>query len=393
MVVFATLLLLTQTVSPDVVVSAPAIRAEQQRCQRGGCTPADDAQLSIALADAEFRDGAYGKALRTLTAAVSRNRRHAATDPKPVAMIYQALATVALHEGHEDIYRQAVRGRVRVLKDNLPPSDPAVISAGHAFGDMYLKLGNPRAAETAFNEAEKRAKAAGSERSAMGMALRRAWIATVTGNRGDARRILAEVAARPIARDPAMATVLRVMQVRIAVHGGDEAQIASALRGLSIRQGEQPILLWGPAFPVDSTAAANADARKFSVPEPFRPSVSNAQNLQWADVGFWIRPDGKTAEAEILRSSPYLPWGNAALKQIAGRRYVPTTHVGNAPVDAEEGVYRVERITRRLKYLTAIESRIPIRVATGEFETLNLVEPGGAPAKITPASRPPPALP
>lgn len=69
-----------------------------------------------------------------------------------------------------------------------------------------------------------------------------------------------------------------------------------------------PDLIWEPPYPADPVAAANAEARKFSALEAVRAGPGELDSEQWVDVAFWIRPDGCTADGEILRSSRANPW-------------------------------------------------------------------------------------
>jgi hypothetical protein len=68
------LLMLLQLLSPDIIVSGKRVAEEYATCHRGSCTPLRDAQVSIAFAELQFREGRYLDAKHTLSAAVARNR-------------------------------------------------------------------------------------------------------------------------------------------------------------------------------------------------------------------------------------------------------------------------------------------------------------------------------
>ncbi|MDV3481927.1 hypothetical protein [Sphingobium yanoikuyae] len=93
------LLLLVQAASPDIVVTGQRLVEEQAKCVRGECTPLRDAQATIALAEQQFRDGEYVHAKGLRAGAISRNKGRGAEAPRAVAAIYEAMATVSLHEG------------------------------------------------------------------------------------------------------------------------------------------------------------------------------------------------------------------------------------------------------------------------------------------------------
>jgi len=318
------LLLLLQPQSADLVVTGKRLVEAQAACVRGGCTALRDAQASIALAESQFRDGAYLAAKRTLAAAAARNAAHAATEPRPVAAIYEAYATVALHDGDERVYKRAVADQVRTLRDNLPADDPAVSAAAVALGDMWIKLRNYRQAEIEFRSIEKEALGAGLARGAMLAGMKRAWLASAVGEQARAMRLMDGLGSRPIASDPAFRTALRVLRVRISAREADDVEMAKLAGELGQGQGSGPVLIWAPPLDPDPTAAANYAARKFGDPDIFTFGPSDADTVQWIDVGFWIRPDGHTAEVEILRHSRSHPWAASVLNQIVARRYSVT---------------------------------------------------------------------
>lgn len=368
------LALLLQTASPEIVVTGKRLAEAEAACRRGECTPLRDAQASIAFAEAQFRNGRYLDARKTLHAAVERNRDRAAEAPKPVAAIYEAYATVALHEGDQRIYKRAVAGRVRTLRDHLPAGDPAVVAAAPALGDMWLSLGDGRQADATYRAAEQDAQRAGQARAAFLIAIKRIALASATGRAALANRILDDVEARPVAQDPALQSVLRIVRFRIAARDADDAEMIRLVAAIGRSQADMPTLIWSPPYPVSAAAAANTVSRRFTAVDPIQARSGDLDGVQWVDVGFWVRPDGRTAEAEVLRSSKSAPWSGAILAQVDGRRYTARATDTDGAGLGIGGVYRVERITRRSTYQTPIGSNIRRRVAADGFETLDLTE-------------------
>ncbi|MDF2603622.1 hypothetical protein [Sphingomonas sp.] len=375
-----TLLLLLQAASGDIVITGKRLEEAHSACVRGGCTPLRDAQASIALAESRFHAGGYLEAKRLLAAAIARNKNNAASDPKPVAAIYEAYATVALHEGNQEDYKSAVGRQVRTLRDNLPADDHAVVTATTALGDMWLKLGDARQADLVYHATEQDALRDGREVPAMLAGMKRAWLAFAQGRKAEARRKLEELGARPVAQRSGYRTALQVLQLRIAAKDANDAEISELVGAVSQSQADDPTLVWAPKYDLDN-AALHSEAAKSRRPGAFEPAVSNYADLasefdqiQWIDVGFWIRPDGRTAEAEVLRGSNSHPWSDSVLKQVGGRRY---TASGAAP--NSDGVYKVERFTRSSEYIAPKGSMIRRRVATGSFEVLDLTTPGATP--------------
>lgn len=376
-----TLLLMLQATTSDIVITGERLAEVQAECAKGGCTPLRDAQSTIAVAETQFRAGNYLLSKRLLADAVSRNKNDGAVAPKPVAALYEAYATVALHEGDQETYRSAVAGRVRTLKTYLPPDDGAVIAATTALGDMWLKLRQFRRAEISYRSAERDALQAGQPRAAMLAGMRLAVFNASVGKKAAALRQLDDLAARPIATEPGFATALRVLRFRIAARDADEGEITRLVRDLNEKTRAEPLLLWGPPYELDQVASPNDMSRRMGDRDAIVRGSGEHDAVQWADVGFWIRPDGRTAEAEVLRSSRGNPWAQALLGQIAARRYSASAEPVAAP-GIDQGRYHVERVTRRTAYGTPIGSLIPRRLVTGGFEVLDLTRSDAKPRPV-----------
>ena len=363
------LFLLLQAAAPDIVVTGERLVEEQAKCARGECTPLRDAQATIALAEQQFRSGAYVHAKGLLAAAISRNKDKGAEAPRAVAAIYEAMATVSLHEGDQDDYRRAVAGQVKTLRDNLPADDVAVQASATALGDMWIKLGRYRQAESTFRGIEEQALAEGQAYPAMMAGMKRVWLAGALGKMRDARMMLDALERRPIAQEPGFRTALRVVRLRLAVRAGDDAEITRLAETIGTDQGGPPVLIWQPSYPGSAAVEANNSARTFDLVDAVPINSSDLASIQWVDVGFWIRPDGHTEEAEILRGSRSPAWAPAILKQVAGRRYAARAKVGE---EDASGSYRIERVTPKYQYVVPKGSVIRRRVPAAGFEILDL---------------------
>ncbi len=375
---FLALLLAAQAPPSDVVVTGKRLERLHELCRQGRCTPLRDAQASIAWAEAQFRDGRYVLAKNVLRDAAARNKRHAATDPKPVAAIYEAYATVSWQEGDQEAYRTATAARVRTLRDNLPADDVYARGAALALGDMWLRLGQPLEAQRAFRQAERDALAGARNDVALRARLARARIRHGFGDRTGAAALLASAAALPGAAEPRNQGAIRATRLRLGAAEGDAAAIAQVAAEVGRAGFAQPVLVWAPPYPrtaADLADAARAANRSLATTggELFAvtgPRGSDLDGIQWADIGFVIRPDGRTAEMEVLRGSSDRTWATPYLTQIAGRRY---TAMPGAPGDA--GAYRVERFTLRANYETPIGSLIRRRAGPAKLEIVDLTDP------------------
>jgi tetratricopeptide (TPR) repeat protein len=363
------LFLLLQAAAPDIVVTGERLVEEQAKCARGECTPLRDARATIALAEQRFRSGEYVHAKGLLAAAISRNKDKGADAPRAVAAIYEAMATVSLHEGDQDDYRRAVAGQDKTLRDNLPADDVAVQASATALGDMWIKLGRYRQAESTFRGIEEQALAEGQAYPAMMAGMKRVWLAGALGKMREARAMLDALEQRQIAQEPGFRTALRVVRLRLAVRAGDEAEITRLAGTIAADKDTPPILIWQPPYPSDAIAEANNNARAFGWGDVLPVRSSDVASIQWVDVGFWVRPDGRIEEAEILRGSRSPAWAPAILKQVEGRRYVAKANLGE---EGAPGSYRIERVTRKNRYETPLGSNIRRRISAASFEVLDL---------------------
>lgn len=362
-------LALQAAADPGIVVSSKRLDDAYAECVAGKCPPLRDAQVSIAWAEARFRDGAYVKAKAGLAAAARRNSAHAATDPKPLAAIHEAHATVAMHDGDLEVYKRASEERIRTLRANLPANDPAIAEAEMALGDMWAKLGKLRSAEMAYETAERNAAANGLPAAALNAALRRAWLAAASFDPGEAQRIIDRVAASEAARDPAIQAALPVVRLRLAAKQADDAAIDTLVSGLASTGDAAPTLLWAPPYDQTPVAAAVDAASRFEFRNPIPSHSAERKPITWADIGFWVRPDGRTADVEVLRGTRDRNWLPIATNQIAARRYSTSNATG-------PGVYRVERFTLRGTYEVPIGSLVPRRGGSPRLEVIDLTEQG-----------------
>ena len=371
------LVLMLQAASADIVIRGDRLAEAHERCVKGGCTPLRDAQTTVALAEEKFGEGDYRTAKHVLARAISRNKANVAEAPRAVAALYEAFATVSLHEGDQNAYRHAMATQVNLLRENLSADDDAVVAATTWLGDMWMKLNQPRRAEIAFRSAEQQALRSGIEPAILRAGIKRAWYYASVNKMTDALSKIDEIEARPGANDPDVQTVLQVLRLRIAARDANDAKIDELITRVSSSEQKDPVLLWAPDYEREALAEGAATALRLGYPLPVQTQSSDYSRIQWADIGFWIGPDGRTSDIDILRSSPTPTWTRPVLSQIARRRYAPA--LGTAAGSLKQGSYRVERITRRTKYTTPIGSIISRRIATGDFEVLDLTANNAAP--------------
>ncbi|MDF2495460.1 hypothetical protein [Sphingomonas sp.] len=374
-----TLLLMVQAAAGDIVITGKRLVEAQAECAKGNCTPLRDATATIALAESQFREGDYLKAKKLLAAAVSRNKGKATTDPRPLAALYEAYATVAIHEGDRTTYREAVANQVQVLRDNLPADDDAVISSSVALGDMWMKLRDYRRAQNAYRSAEATALQNGQDRAAFLTGMRLAGLDIGVGKKALALQRINDLEAMPAANDPSLKKLVRVMRVRAESRFDDNAKSGDLADQVGGAAGDRQILVWEPPYDFVADTDANFLSRSQGFTDPLPRASSEQDGLQWADIGFWVKADGRTAEAEVLQASPGNRWAQAILPQVEGRRYSPVP-VANA---GDEGTYRVERFTRRTNYTVPIGSLARRRQTMDGFEIVDLTNPDAKPRPVS----------
>ena len=73
----------------DIVVTGKRLADTYANCLERGCTPAQDAKVTIALAEQRLREGQYVAAKDMLAKAVARNRKFEKAFPRSLAALYE----------------------------------------------------------------------------------------------------------------------------------------------------------------------------------------------------------------------------------------------------------------------------------------------------------------
>ncbi|HSX56388.1 MAG TPA: hypothetical protein VLG14_13880 [Sphingomonas sp.] len=352
----------------EVVITGNRMRDALDKCLARNCPPEEEVDAAMNAGAESFAAGRYEEAKRTLQRTIARNRKYAGRMPGRVSDLYATYADVTEHEGDKDAFMHATRESVYVLRRELGEGHPASVGVSARIGDMWVKLDKPDAADGAWRGAAEDAARAGRSDIAGALTFRRAWLALSTGNYADARRLVEQVE-RGHGRDPLFVPFLRVLKARIAIGDGKEEgtdALVAALRGTG---GADPVLVTAPPYPVIDTELGSGMSSTGGV-DLASAQVSQllARNdIRWADIGFWVRPDGRTAEAQILRPARNSQWARPLLKQIADRRYA-LANSGPGGI----GVYRVERFTLRADYGVETGSRIRKRTGATTLHVIDL---------------------
>lgn len=359
--------------SDTVVITAtlPALQRALEKCEQGGCTPRQDAMASIRYAEAVFRNGRYQQARYVLQKAIARNKHAESTDPDAVAALYEATVTAALHDGEQDVARRAGFERARILRENEPAEGIAALEARLDTIDLIMHAGRVREAVAQYGYLAQRAAAANQPEIAAAATLRQAAAYYGLHREREARKSLA-----PIIANDQLPAAFRIAAHALMAHFDRERGDPKAVDKLiayTVQSGalagdnKGPMLLWQPPLP-DPTNIAHVDRDNLY---DQTSQLAAFTGVEWADIGFQIRPDGTVDAPEILRSSHGQAWARPVMAMIAQRRYAPP---GNNALP----LYRIERWTLTADYRTAVGSLIRRRGHNPHYEQADLTpsEPG-----------------
>lgn len=350
----------------DIVVTAQRLDDAYARCLDRRCTPAQDAQVTIALAEQRLREGKYVLAKAMLAKAVARNRGFEKTYPQSLAALYDAYGNVAFHEGDTEEFQRATSSQMGVLRRNLPKTDPAVVYATIHVGDMWVTMKRFLSADASYAAAEREARDQGQGVAALVASLRRVSLRTASGRVGQAETMLAAVERDPQAADPAIRTGVQIARARLGVKRKEGGNVDDLVKGIAPAAGGEPILVQASPFSPSPADRAKETARRFMTNTPGDELPSN---IEWADVGFRVRPDGHTEGITVLRGTLPAAQTRMIVAQIAGRRYAATS-AGTVTPNAE----RLERYTYRGVHRVPVNSRIRRRWGLPDMTVLDLSE-------------------
>lgn len=363
------LLVVAQTTTPPAAAPAEEILVVGHRatdalnaCLARRCPPAEDVEASLQASVEQFSAGRYAGARNTLQKSIDRNRRHAAQLPGPVSSLYATLATVAEHEGYSNLWRNAARANVQLLRRYAGPGDRGTLLEEISLADTMIGTADFSTAAEALAKVERRALDGGHSDIAAGAVVRRAWLAFAQQN----DRRAAELAdhALAIAGDASaeVAVVRDVLNSRIALRNGDTGAIDALAARVRNTDTQRPTLLFSK--PVEDI---KADTGMMDL--LYTRWTDNDSSLRFVDIGYWIRPNGRTAGAEILQTSGLGQWERAVMRQVATRRYASLLVPAGSP-----GVYRIDRFTIRATMGMTTGSRIQQRIGRLTTHIVDLTE-------------------
>ena len=313
--------------------------ADLEQCLATGCPPLEDMQKALRAAEIMVVNGDYRSASRLLGSSIGRNDRHAAEHGEAVAGLYRAHARVNQHMGEGDLYRRSTHRTLTSLRAALPDTDARVMGGRLEVASMLVRLGDARLGLRAFRSLKQDAEKAGQPKVAAIADLRIAWTYLVTGKIYRARPLLERLAAEG---EPDVRLAAKILLMRSTRQSDEDASMKALLAAVreqaSSATGRQ-VLHWSPPMEFGNRpGGANGGLNVVNVSADLIAAVS-VEN-KWIDVGFWVTPEGRVTEAEVLRKSGDGQWHDVVLRSVEGRIYSPVKATPGSP-----GRYHVERFT------------------------------------------------
>ncbi len=370
---------------PAIIVTGQRIqdlRDALARCLARNCPTDQDADATLALAEALFLNGGYREGRDTVQASLRRNRGNAGAFPEPVSDLYRAHGRLSRHLGFDEDGRRSTYGILRALREGIPQEDHRHFTARFEISEVLMMAGNYRSARRQLEELVRHARAAGREDVATTAELRMLWYDDIYFPRGDARARLIQVS-RLTAPDQRMrATGARILLARIYRREGRTVQADALIAeiGQAARSGTTRRLLYAPSYQLHMVDHGSTPEAESMEGGPMGPSMlanrilSIPDNFEdkWIDVGFWVMPDGTVSDLEILRKRNNPDWADPLLASMRQRRYAP----------GPEATYRMERYTYTASYTRTTRTRLPVRSLGARVEYFDLTRdmPGQAPS-------------
>lgn len=355
-----------------IVVTAKSLKQtadELAACLARNCPPDEDVRATLAHAENQFVSGEYKGSRTTLLKSVARNRKFGGQYPIPVSDLLRGNARVAAHVGEGRDFQSSTIASRDVLKKGFGSDDPRSLVGDIEVADMRAKLGFP-------DEAERMYKSIGVRAASLNLP----WIVSATEIRQAMLKLASELptdqkegrdrlvkfsqGTDPSQRGSRLAA--KVLLARLDRKAGKEEATNALLAEYAAIGGTQtPTLI--SADPIKQPEAPRGGASEGRT--ALTQLATKSFEGQWFDVGFWITPDGRTSEIEIIRKSGKDNlFVKPVIDSIKTRIYAPLKREPGDP-----GVYAVERYTMTSQWVDDnLGSRIRSRSPVPRIERMDL---------------------
>jgi hypothetical protein len=356
-------------------------RAALAACLARNCPPNEDIDATMALAEALFMTGGYRDARTAIRASLGRNRDEARNYPEPVSDLYRANARVARHLGLDRDAQISTGNILRALQTGLPTEDYRHFSARLEIAQSLTAFHQYRTARRELAELAERAGAAGRADVVAIARLRSLWTEYLEFPYGSAVRDLTALTRLTGTENRISAIGARMLLVRIYGERGEAGRVDALLAELRQTNTQRRQLLLAP--PYQLAVNEDGDATLGGLPEEGRSVDSTlarrAGNFDdmWIDVAFWVQPDGRVNDLQIVRKRGSPDWADPLLQSIRGRRY--------AAIPGNEPTYRLERYTYTAGYEFRTGTHIAQRSPRARVEYFDLTDGEAPPSPPTPS--------
>lgn len=372
--------------SRPIVVTGVRVQDFRNRlaaCLARHCPTNEDADATLALAEALFINGDYAEGRTVVRASLDRNRGQARAFPEPVSDLWRANARLDRHIGLDREARTSTFEILRALQAGLPSEDYRHFTARFEIAENQMYSANFLGARRALADLARSARAADREDVAVLAELRDASYELVAFPHSDARARLLRWSQSSDPAERMRMIGASLILARLLRAEGQTARSDALLAqvGAVARAGAHRRLLFQPTYQLFQSDP-NAGTEGMSQEELMMfgntlNRVTENYEDKWIDVGFWINPDGHVSDLEVVRRGAADDWAQPLLQSIGGRIY-------NAGV---EPTYRLERYTMTANFELTTGSRIQHRGPGARAEYLDLTAntPPEAPADAAPA--------
>ncbi|HEV2817366.1 MAG TPA: hypothetical protein VGW40_09135 [Allosphingosinicella sp.] len=356
---------------PTIVVTGQRLqdyRDALARCLARHCPPNEDADATLALAEALFLNGAYHEGRDAVQASLRRNQDQARGYPEPVSDLYRAHARLSRHLGQDTDARRSSYGILSALQEGIPREDYRHFTARLELSENLMMAGNYNSARRALVELAQVARRAGREDVATIAELRMLWFDNIAHPQGDARQRLILMARDTAPAQRMRATGAKLLLARIYRTEGHAAQADALLAeiGRSAAGGARRRLITSPPYTLqvgDPNDVADTMGESLNAANVLSRMSDNFED-KWIDVGFWVLPNGHVSGLEIVRERNNNGWARPLIDSIRGRVYS----------EGPEPTYRLERYTYTAPYERVTGTNIPRRSRRARVEYLDLTQ-------------------
>jgi len=365
----------------NVVVTGVRVQDFRDRlaaCLARNCPPNEDADATLALAEALFLNGDYAGGRSAVRASIGRNRDEARGFPEPVADLYRANARLARHIGYDREARTSTFEILNALQAGIPAEDHRHFTARFEIAEMQMMSGNFNGARRELTRLRRAARDAGREDVALLAELRDVWYELIAFPASDARSRLITWSRDSSPAQRMRAVGSRILLARVYRSEGDIARSDALLAeiGAVARAGAHRRLVHSPRyqlFQADLNVGGgdNTLGEMVAFGNTLNRTTENYED-KWIDVGFWIMPNGRVSELEVLRRGASDDWAQPLLESIRGRLYN----------EGPEATYRLERFSMTAGFEAVTGTRVRRRGPAARVEYLDLTanQPGEQPA-------------